>query len=422
MLTADLVPVRRRGETLQLRKLSAEQRDRLLAAAGAFVAVLDDGGGRRRGEIQKRWDDVEVEPTDFKLLKGLRKLLEDRCTFEPPPGVDPPALRRAVFTAAARQRRELADDETLDADRVLAEAAPELAGRDGPREPWLFADLKEHQILTRFERIDAARLVTSYEWAQRQAVLLRAVSVSVALLAPTPAGARNLFRQMKFRRLLYTLKQREEGGYAIEIDGPFSLFRSVTKYGLNLALMLPALEECGPWTLDARIRWDKTAKLYQFQLEGGQPGAGGEVAHLSDEVEALVARVQKTGRGWTVAPADAILDLPGAGLCVPDLEFRHPDSGEPFYLEVMGFWSRDAVWKRVELVQEGLPYRILFAVSSHLRVSEKVLDGDLPGQLYVYKGSLVASEILERFDAMRGKDATLPGLPVPAVRKRRKRG
>lgn len=415
MLTADLVPIRRRGDALQLQPLPKDRRDRLVAAARAFVAILADHGGRSMSELQQRFGDVEVEPTDFKLLKGLRKLLEDRCTFESPAGLDVPGLRRAIFTTAARHRRELADEAELDVAAVLSEAAPSFAAREGAREPWLFADLNEHQLLTRFERIDAEELVVAYEWAQKQAVLLRAVSVSVALLSPATAGARNLFRQLKFRRLLYTLKPREEGGYTVEIDGPFSLFSAVTRYGLNLALLLPTLDECGPWTLDARIRWDKTSKDYRFHLEGGQAASPDAPAYLSDDVEALIAQVRKNGRGWSVAPTDALLDLPGAGLCIPDLEFRHPDCDRPFYLEVMGFWSRDAVWRRVEMVQDGLPFSVLFAVSSRLRVSEKVLDGELPGQLYVYKGTMLTSQILERFDAMR---ARVP----PAAKKRTRKG
>ena len=64
----------------------------------------------------------------------------------------------------------------------------------------------------------------------------------------------------------------------------------------------------------------------------------------------------------------------------------------------MGYWSRAAVWSRVELVQAGLGKRIVFAVSSRLRVSEDVLDGELPGSLYVYKGTMSARAIAERLD------------------------
>ncbi len=81
---------------------------------------------------------------------------------------------------------------------------------------------------------------------------------------------------------------------------------------------------------------------------------------------------------------------------------------ETIYLEVMGYWSRAAVWRRVELVQAGLGERILFAVSSRLRVSEEVLEGDLPGALYVYKGAMSARVIAERLEILTLRKGTTP--------------
>ncbi|HXN30758.1 MAG TPA: DUF790 family protein, partial [Polyangiaceae bacterium] len=103
-----------------------------------------------------------------------------------------------------------------------------------------------------------------------------------------------------------------------------------------------------------------------------------------------------------VASNTDVLDLPGVGLSVPDLVFdrRSGAERERIYLEVMGYWSRAAVWKRVELVQAGLAERILFAVSSRLRVSEDVLDGELPGALYVYKQTMSARTIAERLEQL----------------------
>jgi hypothetical protein len=56
------------------------------------------------------------------------------------------------------------------------------------------------------------------------------------------------------------------------------------------------------------------------------------------------------------------------------------------------------VWKRVELVQQGLRQRIVFAVGQHLRVSEAALEAELPGALYVYKRTLSARALLERIE------------------------
>ena len=83
----------------------------------------------------------------------------------------------------------------------------------------------------------------------------------------------------------------------------------------------------------------------------------------------------------------------------PTCFFTHRDTGHRVYFEVLGFWSREAVWRRVDLVNAGLPHPIVFAVSSRLRVSEEVLDSDLPGQLYVYKGAIGARAVEQRLDA-----------------------
>ena len=51
----------------------------------------------------------------------------------------------------------------------------------------------------------------------------------------------------------------------------------------------------------------------------------------------------------------------------------HDATGEVIYFELLGYWSRDAVWQRVKLVEEGLETPIVFGVSSRLRVSDKAL-------------------------------------------------
>jgi hypothetical protein len=70
---------------------------------------------------------------------------------------------------------------------------------------------------------------------------------------------------------------------------------------------------------------------------------------------------------------------------------------------VLGFWSRSAVWKRVEMVEAGLPCPIVFAVSKHLRVSEEVLDSDTPAALYIYARTMNARAVLDRVEAVAGR-------------------
>jgi predicted nuclease of restriction endonuclease-like RecB superfamily len=271
----------------------------------------------------------------------------------------------------------------------------------------LYADLRGAQTLKSMQGIAAADLVDAYELAQAQAVLLRAVRLTIDVDCRTPGAYRALFHKLKFLRLLYLIQPLPAGGYRIEIDGPFSLFDSVTKYGLKLALVLPAVRACAAFRLEAEVRWGKDRTPLTFRLEGKNLASSpdDEPPRLADEVSRLLADLAALKSPWKISPATEILNLPGLGLCIPDLVFQKPRSAIRVYVEVLGFWSRAAVWRRVELVEQGLSQRILFAVSQHLRVSEEVLGDELPGALYVYKRILSARTVLERVQALAERAA-----------------
>jgi uncharacterized protein len=397
LLTADLVNARRRGEELRIVALDRNRVQRAGELAAGYLAIAQGHVGRSRDEFDEACASIDVQAHERRLADGIRKLVEDRCEFDAEGSIDPAELRRELFLHASAARRERGFDRQA--------AVEEIAGRRGlsaaELEEALYADLRGSHRLRRLEPIEPARLVSEYELAQAQAVLLRAVRVAVDVECATPGAYRALFRKLKFLRLLYRLEARPEGGYRIEIDGPFSLFESVTRYGLQLALALPALRECAAFALRAEVRWGAQRAPLVFRLVGGCAGDGaGQEARLPDEVAALVGALEAMETPWRVAPAAAILDLPGIGLCVPDLVFEHERTGECVYLEVMGFWSREAVWRRVELVEAGLSERILFAVSERLRVSEQVLGEERPGALYVYKKVMSARAVLERVERL----------------------
>ena len=401
MLTADLVGARRRGGRIVVPPLRPAERERALVVAEGCVAAARAAVGGTRAVFEAACDDVPYRPTDYRLVRGLRKLVQDRCVFEARDDVDPPALRRMVFSRAAAVRRALPEAETFVPEPAIAAAAAELGLPEGDVRDALFADLKENHVLTRFDGIGGPALVAAYETARKQAILLRALRVVVTLRQPDARGLRLFFRRLKFHRLLHVATRLPDGACRVDIDGPFSLFRAVTTYGLQLALLLPVLDACGPgWELDAEVLWGPERRPATFHLEGA-PVADRvrDDERLPDEVARLIERFRKLKTPWSVEVAHALLDLPGVGLCVPDLVFSHRATGHRVYFEVLGYWSREAVWRRVDLVNAGLPDPIVFAASSRLRVSEEVLDSELPGQLYVYKGAIGARAVEERLDA-----------------------
>ena len=397
-----MVRARRRGDRLHLSRLRGQQRQQALELAGRYIAVARTSVGQTQAELDQACDAVVLEGTNRRLAAGLLKLVKDRCVLEPEQGVDPPALRRAVFTRASAARQAAAAAQVFDREALMREAADQLGLPAAQLERQLYADLRSAHRLCSFDAISAEGLLEAYDLAQAQAVLLRAVRVTAQVQCTAPGTFRRLFHKLKFHRLLFTIEQLQPDSYRLVIDGPFGLFQASTKYGLQLALLLPALRECDGWSLQADVLWGKQRAPLTLELAGkrGQGQAAAGASPLPDEVATLLRRFEARAGAWSARPCAEVLNLPGVGLCVPDLQFEHQPSGRRVYLEVLGYWSRDAVWKRVELVERGLPQRILFAVSTRLRVSEAVLADDLPGALYVFKGALHAGAVETKLEQL----------------------
>lgn len=405
MLTSDLVRVRRRGDEITVSPLGPRNRPMALEAAEQYLAITKAHVGFTKAEWAAACNRVQMPARAKKLTDGLRKLIEDRCTFAMDEGLDPLELRDEVFALASERRAALGPGARLDRWEVLAQVAADREVSPEVLDGRLYGDLKSAWRLQEWKAIDAEGLVDHYETSQGQAVLLRASRVTVVLHRSKPKALRALFHKLKFLRLIHVIRPLGKGEHRIDLDGPLSLFGPSTKYGLQLAMLLPVLNRTGPWSLDAQVLWGPERDRVKFHLEGGpKPGqdAGADVTQ-SDEITTLLARLKKAKSEWKPRRSTKILDLPGVGLCVPDLVLTKDK--ESVYVEVLGYWSRDAVWRRVELVEGGLKQRILFCVSSRLRVSEAALGDDLPGSLYVFKGVMNAKEILAKVKALGERES-----------------
>ncbi|HEV8244595.1 MAG TPA: DUF790 family protein [Polyangiaceae bacterium] len=400
MLPPELTRVRKREGKLKLAPLSDAERPRALGLSEALVSATHAAIGLDREQVEAAWAAVPAEARERKLLAGLTHLVEARSVFSSPASSDAERVRRAVFERAAQRRAELPEGSYLEREAVLAEVGPELGLTPEQLEQALYADLRSAQRLESCALGSPAGLLAEYELLQVQSVLLRAVRVVAEVRAPAPDLYRELFRKLKFRQLLYRIEPLRGGGYRLEIDGPLSLFGATTKYGLELAQSLPALLACGSVQLKAELRWGKRREPLSFELALGQSGAGGAFAGgVRDEVSELLEAIT-AGGSWSARSSDKLLDLTeaGGGVLVPDLELTRDQRS--VLVEVLGFWSRDAVFRRIEAAERGLASPVLFVVSSRLRVSEELLDGSESGRLYVYKGKINPQALLRKAEAL----------------------
>ena len=153
---------------------------------------------------------------------------------------------------------------------------------------------------------------------------------------------------------------------------------------------------------------------FSLQLNQGQ---GQEPSPPRDEVQALLEAFRNS-ETWRAELAREVLELPGIGLCVPDLCFVHQGTGELILCEVLGFWNRAAVWRRIELVEQGLASKIVFVVSARLRVSEEALDGADSAALYVYKGAINPKALQRKLEQLASAPSSAPRDLPRAARKK----
>ncbi|MBS2016585.1 MAG: DUF790 family protein [Deltaproteobacteria bacterium] len=406
MLTADHVEARIKDGALVLRKLDAKARADAERLASAFLEDARAHVGFTREELETAWSAHDAGAR-AKLAAGLRKLALDRCVFDEETTVDPVALRRDLFRRACTSRRTHG---SLDRARVIAETA-EALGVDAERvEKALFADRRGENVLRTAPNLSPRALVDAYEMGRTQAVLLKAARVVCDVGSTSPALVRAFFAKLKFHQLLFTIERRDASTLRVTIDGPFSMFDAVTRYGLKLALVVPALRELDTWTLEADIRWGKARTPVVFKDQQTR-AAGGEalVDAMPDDLRALVAAIEADARGFRADVAAEVLATARGEVVVPDLVLTRGE--QRVYVELLGFWSRDAVWRRVELAERGLGAPVVFCVNERLRVSEQVLGDDAhegssktgtkpSAALYVYKTRPVARALLDRVERL----------------------
>jgi len=398
VLTTELLRVRKRNGLLHLQYLHGKVIDDVKVIAADYVDILTHSIGDAREDIDRALESVPV-PVHLRVVAaGIQKLLDDRCTWDLPAGVDPETLRREVFLEAAKAHRALDLRGEFDRATVLVNVAQRLGLAPEALDLALYADLRENQRLIEFQPLSPEALIERYNLGLAQAALLRATRVVVHVTGDTPDAYRRLFRAARFHGLLYVVERTADKGYVITLDGPFSLFDAVQKYGLRLAMFLPRIVGMRKWHVHADLLWGKDRKPITLEISPKDK----LVSHSADfpssgpDLDVFRTAFEKLESEWSVRENQHIFAMPGEIVCVPDLVFVNKDTGEEVFLEAFGFWSRDAVWQRVEVVRKGFPARILLAIGKHLRVSEEVLEEDSAGELYVYKATMSPRAVLDR--------------------------
>jgi predicted nuclease of restriction endonuclease-like RecB superfamily len=400
MLTTKLVRVRFVRD--RVRPCYLEVADSLwLEAAERLIRLYLANLGQTRGALEAEVRDSFGSDASQLVYQGLAKLLEDRCEFEVISGREPDRVREAVFSAAALDRRRdgkasgHALPRPFSREIVLDEAATALGlSREGVEQA-LFADLKSEQKLIRFKETTPQRLLERYNVALAQGVLLRSSKVHVTIRNERPERFRQLFRLLKFHRLMCQLERLRDSGYLLHLDGPLSLFAATQKYGLQLALFLPAILLCRDWDIRAELLWgaQRKPKCLLITPEDGL------VSHMTDagtyvpqELAMFVELFRKKIPDWEIHEETEVLPLDDS-FWAPDFRLCRVAGNQSVFLEVLGFWRKSTALRHLERLRQSVREPFLLAVSDQLRLDDAELEG-LPAAIYRFRQMPLPEEVV----------------------------
>ena len=392
---------RYQGEAIQPKRLSLKAPT--LAIAQALIELFQAHQGQSQGQLNQQLQVLEGEDTDYRIKRGLAHILRSSfSTFEPVSPLEPPLLRARAFALASstvpsadatqQHLQTLADQLSQELDRAVN--PPEI--RQG-----LYADLKENHILTAFEAPTAAALVHRYNLSQVQGIFYKATQVKLQAYRNDPGEYKLLFRYLKLFRLMAYIEGDADQGFTIEIDGPTSLFKPSTRYGLDMAKLIPAILHVTRWQLTAtlvmRDRYTQQLKERQFTLDADcqlvshyPPGK----PYDSMLEESFANRWPQTKTPWRLEREVDLVPIPGS-VMIPDFRLVHPD-GRTYLLEIVGYWRPEYLRKKFAQVRRAESNNLILAVSERLNLEKAgVKVTEVPAKVVWFKNKLSPKIILD---------------------------
>ncbi len=405
MLTSELIRPRLRiqGSTLWIAMVN-EQDPSLQQIAQDLLGLLQSHRGQSMAEWEEAVRTYEGANVDYVCIRGLAKVLTDAATFTSlPTPVPPTSLREQVF---ARGPVFTTPDmfHAITRQDVLQEVAQSLNLSAKELDEWLFADRRASYLLTETGPAwTPTALLARYNLELARGALYWASHLTIEV----DSNYKDLWKYIKFFKLMFWAEAKQESGYRIDLDGPISPFvTSTLRYGRQLAAFLPALLLCECWKMQAHVyppqargetiyRLDHTCSLRSHFKSSGLFDSRLE-ADFAGEFE------QKMGnkRGhWRLERESEVLLL-GDTVMVPDFMFIDTrDETRRILVELVGYWHPNYLRRKIEKVRAANCAHLLLLVYQGLNVTQDAFDGTA-SEVIFFQQKPVLKEVMETIEAM----------------------
>ncbi|WP_224334966.1 DUF790 family protein [Haloprofundus halobius] len=365
MLTKKLLETRRRKpEIWPVYRPPEEYRT---VAASVLAAYRT---GVTKAELDETLRDVETHET-YTLVRGLRKLLDRRLSFDRDPPADPADLREAAFERGfvtdVRERREVMDavgDEFGISGEAVADA--------------LWADRDREKRLRDAPTIGPADLLRQYNLALTGTFLCDAVSLTVESrtdLDRLAAAASELGVMVDYSGDT----DETDNSHALRVVGPAAVDRKYRTYRKRVAEWVGRVVAASDHSLAARVEVEVRGetRLYEFTVDSTEsdlfPLSPWSCTPDDDRRARFVDRIEPRLPRWRLRTSPTVLrGVDGGGTdgdgarAVADLTFERPHSGRECYLAVFDCWTPEFLESRLSALRAAAGDRpILAAVNEH---------------------------------------------------------
>ncbi|MBA2481720.1 MAG: DUF790 family protein [Planctomycetes bacterium] len=336
--------------------------------AERLVAFWRAGIGQRRGDLEDALAPVMHQSRALVVARGINKVLLDASRFAE--AASSAELRGRAFAASARiLALPLASGEAH-----AAAVAAELAVTTEDLRARLYGDLPDAEVLEDAPQLSAAQVIARYNLALCQGLLVSAKSLSVVVLDADTGMRRRLLKSLRFRRLLARVDLDRSGELRLDISGPASVLDQASRYGVQLALFLPALACAQRWTAHADITvtprgGGRTPGRMSLSHELGLVGDSAFLGHVPEELRELEHTLAARYPAWRFAEP-ALIGLPGGEVLVPDLQIAV--DAVPVAVELFHRWHAAALARRIRQLEDGLPVRLAIGVERALARSTAI--------------------------------------------------
>lgn len=355
----------------------------------------------RKGSLLDRIKGLEGY-NDYRLVRGFYTILERRCVFKHREStIHPIVLRMEVFKESSKRGYALTQGERK---HIMEDVASRLKVDPSYIEEMMWSDLDENLIIEEFRPISPESLIAEYNLALIQGILLNCSRMECSV--SQGVEWKNLLRDVKRLGLMYILDEsyRYEdddipSSVVCIIDGPASIFRLTDRYGVAIARLLPTMLRSRRWWMKASIvrkgmsKGVDAKRLYEFKLsskdimgidlplnssssevDGREDGHGNLYSRYDSSIEERFAVLfNQYNTGWMLRREPEPISLSGQAF-IPD--FVLEKYGKKVYLEIVGFWTREYIERKVQKLMKvkskGIDDDIILVVNRDLVCSDPI--------------------------------------------------